>query len=137
MEVEGTFMRMGELFPPADTSVACRLRVSERIHTASAALLFSAKMTERVEQRYCIKFCQTFGDSQAETIRKIQRGFGDDAKGILQIKKLYHRFKDGCTSVESESRSGRSSSSRNDKLNDQVRALVMHDRRVTVREHAE
>jgi hypothetical protein len=57
--------------------------------------------------------------------------------GILQNKKLYHRFKDGCTSVESEARSVRSSSNRNDELNDQVWTLVMHDRRVTVRELAE
>jgi hypothetical protein len=25
-------------------------------------------MTERLEQRYCIKFCQKLGDSQVETI---------------------------------------------------------------------
>jgi hypothetical protein len=36
-------------------------------------------MTERVEQRHCIKFCQKLGDSEAETIRKIQQAFGDDA----------------------------------------------------------
>jgi hypothetical protein len=38
-------------------------------------------MTECLEQRYCIKFCQTVGDTQAETIRKIQQAFGDDAMG--------------------------------------------------------
>jgi len=66
-------------------------------------------MTERLEQRYCIKFCQKLGDSQVETIRKIQKVFGDDAMGITQIKKWYNRFKDGCTSVESDARSGRPS----------------------------
>ena len=29
-------------------------------------------MTKRVEQRYCIKFCQKLGDTRVETIRKIQ-----------------------------------------------------------------
>src|SRR5215468_1578626 len=94
-------------------------------------------MTERLEQRYCIKFCQNLGVSQVETIRKIQRVFGDDAMGITQIKEWYNRFKDGRTSVESDARYGGPSTSRNDKLIDQVRALVMQDRRVTVRELAE
>lgn len=34
----------------------------------------------------CIKFCKKLGDSQMETIRKIQTVFGDDAMGITQIK---------------------------------------------------
>jgi hypothetical protein len=51
-------------------------------------------MTERLEQRYCIKFCQKLGDSQVETIWKIQRAFGEDAMGITQIKEWYNRFKD-------------------------------------------
>jgi hypothetical protein len=42
-------------------------------------------MTERVEQQY-IKFCQKLGDSKAETIRKIQQDFGDDAMGATKIK---------------------------------------------------
>jgi hypothetical protein len=45
-------------------------------------------MTERVEQGYCIKFCQKLGDSKAETIRKIQQAFGDE---------WFNRFKDGRT----------------------------------------
>jgi len=94
-------------------------------------------MAERLEQRYCIKFCQKLGDSQVETTRKIQRVFGDDAMGITQIKEWYNRFKDGRTSVESDARSCRPSISRNDQLIDQVRTLVKQDRRVTVRELAE
>ena len=70
-----------------------------------------------------------------ETIRKIRRGFGDDATGITHIKEWYNRFKDGRTSVESNAPSGRSSTSRSDELIDQV--LVMQDCRVTVRELAE
>jgi transposase len=94
-------------------------------------------MTERLEQRYCIKFFQKLGDSQVETIRKIQRVFSDDAIGITQIKEWYNRFKDGRMSVESDTRSGRPSTSRNDELIDQGRTLVMQGRRVTVRELVE
>ena len=92
---------------------------------------------ERLEQCYCIKFCQKLGDSQVETIQKIHRVFDDDAMGITQIKEWYNRFKDGCTSVESNAHCGRPSTSRNDTLIDQVRTLVMQHCRVTVRELAE
>jgi hypothetical protein len=68
------------------------------------------KMTEQLEQRYCIKFCQKLGDTQVETIRKIQQAFGDDAMTITQIKEWYNRFKDGSTTVDSE-RHGRPSTS--------------------------
>ena len=56
---------------------------------------------------------------------------------ITQIKEWYNRFKDGRTSVESESHSGRPSTSRNDEVIDQVQTLVMQDRRVTIRELAD
>jgi len=47
-------------------------------------------MTERVEQRYFIKFCHKRGDSQSETIRKIQQVFGEDAMGVTQIKEWFN-----------------------------------------------
>jgi hypothetical protein len=43
-------------------------------------------MTERAEQRYCIKFCQKLGDTRSETIRKIQQAFGNDAMGVTKLK---------------------------------------------------
>jgi len=54
-------------------------------------------MTERVEQRYCITFCHKLGDSQSETIRKIQQVFGNNAMGETQIKEWFNRFKNGRT----------------------------------------
>jgi hypothetical protein len=90
------------------------------VYTAHIALLFSAKITERLEQQNCIKFCQKLGDSQVETIRKIQWVFGDNAMGITQIKEWYNLFKDGHTLVESDTRSSRPSASQNDELTDQV-----------------
>jgi hypothetical protein len=72
-----------DFFPRQQTvSVACSQRVSESVYAARVALLFSAKMTERLEQQCHIKFCQKLGDSQVETVRKIQQVFSDDAMGI-------------------------------------------------------
>ncbi|XP_013793529.1 histone-lysine N-methyltransferase SETMAR-like [Limulus polyphemus] len=94
-------------------------------------------MMERLEQRYCIKFYQKLGDSQVETIRNIQTAFSDDAMGITQIKEWYNRFKDVCTMVESEPRSSRPSACRSDRVIAKVNAMVMRDRRVTIRKIAE
>jgi hypothetical protein len=64
-------------------------------------------------------------------------GFGDNGMGITQIQEWYNQFKDGRTSVECDAHFGRPSTSQNDELIDQVRTLVMQDRRVTIRELAE
>ena len=67
-----------------------------------------------------------------ETIRKIQQAFGDDAMSITRLKEWYNSFKDGSTSVDSEPRHGRPSTSRNDNVINQVWTLVMQDRHITV-----
>ncbi|PNF16911.1 hypothetical protein B7P43_G04214 [Cryptotermes secundus] len=53
-----------------------------------------------------------------------------------RIKEWYNRFKDGRTSVDSEPRSGRPSTRRNENVVEQVWTLVMEDRHITVRELA-
>ena len=87
-----------------------------------------------MEQRYCIKFCQKLGDTQTETIHKIQLAFGDEAMSATQIKEWFNRFKNGRTSVESDQRSGRPSTSRNPHVIEKVSNLIMSDRRLTIRE---
>ncbi|XP_072140447.1 protein GVQW3-like [Dermacentor andersoni] len=94
-------------------------------------------MAVRLEQRYCIKFCQKLGDSQVVSIRKIQTAFGDDAMSSTQIKEWCNRFKDGRTSVESEPRSVRPSTCRTDQVIAEVNAVVMRDHRVIIRQIAE
>jgi hypothetical protein len=90
-----------------------------------------------MEQWYCIKFCQKLGDSKAETIRKIQQAIGDDAMGTTQIKEWFNRFKDGHTLVDSDKRSGRSSTRQNANVIENVRSLILEDCCLTVRETAD
>jgi hypothetical protein len=89
-------------------------------------------MTERMEQRHCIKFCQKLGDSKSETIRKIQQAFGDDAMGAMQIKEWFNCFGDGHTLADSDQRSGRPSTSQNSNFIENVRSLILKDHRLTV-----
>ena len=91
-------------------------------------------MTERIEQRYCIKFCQKLGDTQVETIRKIQQAFGNEALSPTQIKQWFKCFKDGRASVESDPCLGRPSTSRKEEVMDQVCEKVLEDRHLTVQE---
>lgn len=39
-------------------------------------------MSERIDRRYCIKFCQKIGDMQVKIIQKIQRDFNNKAINI-------------------------------------------------------
>ena len=69
-------------------------------------------MTERVDQRICIKFCFKLGQSSAETIPMIKKAFGDDSMSEAHIKLWYRRLKYGRESVESHRSSGRPSTSK-------------------------
>ncbi|KAJ4428957.1 hypothetical protein ANN_25953 [Periplaneta americana] len=90
-----------------------------------------------------IRLCQSLaggrqlGDSQSQTIRKIQQVFGEDAMGVTQIMEWFNRLKDGRTSAESEQHCGRPQTVRSGAVVERVRNLVMADRRLTVREIAE
>jgi len=67
-------MRMREFFAPIE-SVSNRQSVDDCVSVLNACRIVSyCKMTEQLEQRYCIKFCQKLGDTQVETIRKISTG---------------------------------------------------------------
>jgi len=119
-------------------SVSRQQSVDDCVRVVNARRIVNyCKMTDRLEQWYCIKFCQKLGDTQVETIRKIQQAFGDDAMSITRIKEWYNCFKDGSTSVDTEPRHSRPSTSRNDNIIKEVWTLVMQDRRITVRELAD
>jgi transposase len=57
--------------------------------------------------------------------------------GATQIKEWFNRFKDGRTLADSDQRSGRPSRSRNANVIENVRSLILEDRRLTVREIAD
>ena len=133
----GHLCACANFFPPIE-SISRLQSVDDCVSVVNARQIVNyCKMTERPEQWYCIKFCQKLGDTQMETIRKIQQSFADDAMSITRIREWYNRFKDGSTSVDSEPRHGRPSTSRNDSVINQVRTLLMQDRRITVRELAD
>ena len=64
----------------------------------------------------------------------IQKAFVDESMGITQIKEWYRRFKNGRTSVDSDSRSVRPSLTTTPENIERVRFAIESDRRLTVRE---
>ena len=98
---------------------------------------FVSIITESIKQRYCIKFCQKLYNNQTETIQKIQLAVGNEALRQTQIKEWFNCFKNGRMSVQSEARSGRPSTSRNEEVIEKFRQSVMEDRRLTLRKIVE
>ena len=89
-------------------------------------------MTERTDQRICIKFCLNLSKSCTQTIETIQKAFVDESMGITQIKKWYRRFKNARTSVDGDLRSCRPSLTTKTKNIERVRLAIEGDRRLTV-----
>jgi len=94
-------------------------------------------MCESTEQRICIKFCFKIGKTATETDQLLQQAYGEDAKGRTQVSDWFRRFKEGRTSGESDPRSGRPSTSRNEEMIAKVRTIIRNNRRLTVREIAD
>ena len=91
-------------------------------------------MTEKKDQRICIKFCFQLGKTSSKTIQMMQKAFGNECMSKTRIKEWYNRFKGGRTSVDSDSRSGRPSTTKTLDNIERVRLAIEGDRRLTVRE---
>ena len=57
-------------------------------------IFLQLKMTERTDQRICIKFCFNLGKSYTEKIKMIQKAF------VTQIQEWYRRFKKSTSKSE-------------------------------------
>ena len=92
------------------------------------------KINEKQDQRLCIKFCIQLGKTSSETIQMMEKAFGNECMSITRIKEWYNRFKGGRTSVDSDSRSGRPSTTKTLDNIERVQLAIEGDRRLTVRE---
>ena len=90
-------------------------------------------MTAKQDQRICIKFCFQLGKTSSETIQMMQKAFGNECICKTRIKEWYNRFEGGRTSVDSDSCSGRHSTTKTLDNIERVRLAIEGDRRLTVR----
>jgi len=111
-----------------------QLAVVGRGSKTSVYIIAIFTMCESTEQCICIKFCFKIGKTATETYKLLQQTYGEDAMGHTQVFDWFRRFKEGRTSVESDPRSGRPSTSRNEEIIAKVSTTVCSNRRWTVRE---
>ena len=91
-------------------------------------------MTEKQDQLIYIKFYVQLGKTSSETIQMMQKAFGNECMSKTRIKEWYNRFKGIRTSVDSDSRSGRPSTTKRLDNIKRMRLAIEIDCRLTVRE---
>jgi hypothetical protein len=89
------------------------------------------------EQRVYIKFCQQLGKTATETYEMRQQAFGETALSRCKIFEWYSRFENGRTSIDDDTHTGRPSTARTDDTVHRVNAVILENRRLTIRENAD
>nr|APL98288.1 putative DD34D transposase [Bactrocera tryoni] len=93
-------------------------------------------MDKNIEQRICLKFCISNQISCAESLRMLEKAYGDSVLSKTQAYEWYKAFKDGREIVEDMPRSGRPSTSSTDENIKKVKDMVLENRQASVREMA-
>ena len=93
-------------------------------------------MGKNIEQRVCIKFCVSNEISCAESLRMLQKAYGESVLSKTQVYEWYKAFQDGRTTVEDMPRSGRPSTSTTDENIKKAKEIVLQNPHVSVREIA-
>ena len=94
-------------------------------------------MPENIEQWYAIKFCVKLNKSAIETFASLNEAYGDATLSRTMGFKWHKAFKEGRENVEDGPHSGKPISSTNDQNVEVVRAVMVKDRRSSVRMIAE
>ncbi|XP_026818412.1 protein GVQW3-like isoform X2 [Rhopalosiphum maidis] len=90
-------------------------------------------MSENTEQRVCIKFCHKLGKTATETYQMLLLAYGDETMSHARVFEWFKRFKEGRTTVESDEREGRPSTSRNEEMIQKIRTAIRDMRRVAAK----
>ncbi|RVE51275.1 hypothetical protein evm_004079 [Chilo suppressalis] len=90
-----------------------------------------------MDQRICIKFCVKNNLKCADAFRMLTVAYGEATLDKSNVYRWYKMFSEGREDVSDEERSGRPSTSTIDENIDEVKKLVLTNRRITVREVAE
>lgn len=92
-------------------------------------------MSDLIEQRSAIKFCLRNEFSAAETLRMLQKAFGDSTMSQKNVYKWYKDFKEGRKRVDDLERSGRPSTSTDEQHVNEIKELVLKNRQTVNKEY--
>jgi transposase len=84
-----------------------------------------------------MKLCFKLKKSAKETHEMLKLIYGDAAVTMKTVYKWFERFRNGCESVESEERSGRSSTSKSQENIERVSEMIRSNRRMTIKKVSE
>lgn len=87
-----------------------------------------------IAQRTCIKYFARNGYTATKTLEIIQKAFGDHTLSKTRVFHWHKMFREGRERVEDEPRSGRPSTSTDERHVAQVRDLVINNSRITIRD---
>ncbi|KAG6461014.1 hypothetical protein O3G_MSEX012380 [Manduca sexta] len=90
-----------------------------------------------MEQRTCIKFCVKNDIKCADAFRMLTVAYGEATLDKSNVYRWYKMFSESREDVNDEERAGRPSTSTIDEKIDEVKKMVLANRRITVREIAE
>ncbi|KYN33855.1 hypothetical protein ALC56_11827 [Trachymyrmex septentrionalis] len=90
-----------------------------------------------MDQRICIKFCVKNKIKCADAFRMLTVAYGEAPLDRSNVYRWYKMFSEGREDVNDEERAGRPSTSTTDENIDEVKKIVLANRRITVREVAE
>ena len=98
---------------------------------------FTKKMSSTLQQRVCIKFCVKNGFNDAQTLKMLEKCFGNDTLTRSNVFRWHERFRSGHESVEDDERSGRPSTAETDENINKINGWITVSRKLTIREIAE
>ncbi|VDK38577.1 unnamed protein product [Taenia asiatica] len=87
-----------------------------------------------IAQRACIKYFARNGYTATKTLEVIQKAFGDHTLSKTRVFHWHKMFREGRERVEDEPRSGRPSTSTDERHIAQVRNLVINNSGITIRD---
>jgi len=93
-------------------------------------------MDKNIEQRICLKFCVANGISCAESLKMLQKTYGESTLSKTRAYEWYNAFKSGRDVAEDLPRSDRPSTSSTEVNINKVKEMVTENRHLSLREIA-
>ena len=93
-------------------------------------------MEKKIEQRVCLKFCVANGITITESLKMLQKCFGESTLSRTQVFDWHKAFSEGREVVENLPLASRQSTSVNDDNIEKVKKIVLENRRVGIRHEA-
>ena len=94
-------------------------------------------MSSTLQQQVCIKFCVKNGFNGAQTLKMLEKCFGNDTLTRSNVFRWHERFRSGRESVEDDERSGRPSTAKTDENINKIKGWMTVSRKLTITEIAE